>query len=456
MQNKNTFTEGKILSPLLKFAIPILFAIFLQAMYGAVDLLVVGQFGSATDVSAVATGSQIMQTITSIISGIAMGTTIILGQKLGERKEEEAGEVVGTSIFIFVIIGILITAIMFVAAKPFSVLLQAPPEAFDKTVQYVLICSTGAIFIVAYNVTGSIFRGMGNSKMPLITVAIACVVNIVLDLVFVAIFHMETAGAALATVIAQAVSVVLSIIIIKKQGLPFKFHKKDIKCCPKYVKAILKMGSPIALQDALVSISFLAITAVINSMGLIASAGVGVAEKLCMFIMLVPSAFMQAMSAFVAQNIGARQFKRAKKAMGYGMLISFVVGGVMGYLSFFHGEILSAIFAKDPKVILASADYLRAYAIDCLLVSFLFCFMGYFNGCGKTLFVMTQGIIGAFLVRIPFSYLMSKTAGVTLFRVGLATPASTVVQIILCVIYFALLNKEFSIRGKDNSYSITN
>lgn len=444
MQSKNTFIEGKILSPLLKFAIPILFAIFLQAMYGAVDLLVVGQFGSATDVSAVATGSQIMQTVTSIISGIAMGTTIILGQKLGERKEEEAGEVVGTSIFIFIIIGILITALMFVVAKPFSVLLQAPPEAFDKTVQYVLICSAGAIFIVAYNVTGSIFRGMGNSKMPLITVAIACVVNIVLDLVFVAVFHMETAGAALATIIAQAVSVVLSIIIIKKQGLPFRFHKKDIKYCPKYVKAILKMGSPIALQDALVSISFLAITAVINSMGLIASAGVGVAEKLCMFIMLVPSAFMQAMSAFVAQNIGARQYKRAKKAMGYGMLISFAVGAVMGYLSFFHGEILSAMFAKDQQVILASADYLRAYAIDCLLVSFLFCFMGYFNGCGKTLFVMTQGIVGAFLVRIPFSYLMSKTAGVTLFRVGLATPASTIVQIILCIIYFIVVNKKIA------------
>lgn len=444
MENKNTFTEGKILSPLLLFAMPILFAIFLQAMYGAVDLLVVGQFGSATDVSAVATGSQIMQTITSIISGIAMGTTIILGQKLGERKDEKAGQVVGASIYLFIIIGILFTVIMFLVAKPFSILLHAPVEAFDKTVQYVRICSAGSVFIVAYNVTGSIFRGMGNSKMPLITVAIACVVNIFLDLLFVAVFHMETAGAALATVIAQAVSVIISILIIKRQGLPFRFKRKYIKCHPQYIKAILKMGSPIALQDALVSISFLAITAILNSMGLIASAGVGVAEKLCMFIMLVPSAFMQAMSAFVAQNIGAKQFKRAKRAMAYGMLISFAVGALMGYFSFFHGDVLSAIFAKDSQVILASADYLRAYAIDCLLVSFLFCFMGYFNGCGKTMFVMVQGIVGAFLVRIPFSYLMSKTTGVTLFRVGLATPASTIVQIILCVIYFSWLNRKVS------------
>ena len=224
--------------------------------------------------------------------------------------------------------------------------------------------------------------------------------------------------------------------------LPFTLRLKDIRFRKRIIKKILCLGIPVALQDLLVSISFLVILAIVNSLGLIASAGVGVAEKLCAFIMLVPSAYMQAMSAFVAQNIGAEKYGRAKKALLYGILSSLAAGVVMGYLSFFQSDILSAIFANDAQVIAASSDYLRAYSIDCLLTSFLFCFAGYFNGCGKTFFVMLQGIIGAFCVRIPVSYFVGRIAGISLFYIGLATPASTIVQIILCAAYFIILNKK--------------
>jgi len=442
MQKTQNFTEGKILTPLIRFALPVLFALFLQALYGAVDLWVVGQFGTSMDVSAVSTGSQIMHTVTFLIVGIAMGITILVGQKIGENRPDEAGSAIGSGISLFFVIGIIATVLMVGIASPLSRLMQAPKEAFTQTVDYVRVCSAGFVFIVAYNVLGSIFRGIGDSKTPLITVAIACILNIIGDLLFVAVFHMGVVGAALATVIAQAVSVLLSLLLIKRQKLPFTMTKKDICWNTFYIKRILQLGTPIALQDLLVSISFLVILAIVNSLGLVASAGVGVAEKLCAFIMLVPSAYMQAMSAFTAQNIGALKPERAKKALFYSVGTSFIAGIIMGYLSFFHGDMLSSIFSKDATVIAAAASYLKAYAVDCLLTAFLFCFMGYFNGCGKTVFVMAQGVIGAFLARIPVSYFVSRIPGVSLFHIGLATPASTIVQIVLCLLYFAYQNKK--------------
>lgn len=438
------FTGGPILKALLKFALPVLFALFLQAMYGAADLLIVGKFGTASDISAVSTGSQVMQVVTFAITSLAMGITILAGQKIGERKPEEAGEAVGSGICLFAVIGIVMTAGLVVFAGVVAQIMKAPAEAFDLTVSYIRICGAGSLFIVAYNVIGSIFRGIGDSKMPLITVAIACVFNIAGDLLFVAGFHMGVAGAALATVLAQVLSVMISFFVIKKRQLPFAMNRQMLAFKGKVIRRILTLGIPIALQDFLVSISFLVILAIVNSMGLVASAGLGIAEKLCGFVMLVPSAYMQSMSAFVAQNAGAQKMDRARKALICGIGTSLLAGIVMGYLSFFHGNMMAGIFADpgETAVIGAAADYLRAYAIDCLLTSFLFCFLGYFNGCGKTLFVMAQGIIGAFAVRIPVSYFASKAAGATLFSIGLATPASSAVQIILCAVYLLILVKK--------------
>ena len=432
------FTEGKILSPLVRFALPVLLALFLQTMYGAVDLLVVGQFGNAADVSAVSTGSQMMNLVTVMITGLSMGVTVLVGQKIGEQKPQEAGDAVGSGICLFAVLAVCMTAVMIFAAEPFSRLMQAPKEALSGTALYVRICSAGMICIVAFNVLGSVFRGIGDSKMPLITVAIACGVNIAGDLLLVAGFRMGVAGAALATVLAQAVSVVLSLVIIRRRGLPFPFSRKQVRFHGATIRRILGLGIPIALQDFLVSISFLVIMAIVNSLGLIASAGVGVAGKLCSFIMLVPSAYMQSMSAFVAQNIGANKPDRAKKALLYSVLTSLVCGILMGYLSFFHGDFLVSLFARETEVIAAGWSYLRAYSIDCLLTCFLFCFIGYFNGRGKTVFVMVQGLIGSFGVRIPVSYAVSRMAGVSLFQIGLATPASSFVQIVLCLIYYLL------------------
>ena len=448
MERRIDFTEGKIVIPFLRFAGPVLMALFLQAMYGAVDLLIVGKFASSADVSAVSTGSQIMHTITNLISSMCMGMTIILGQKIGEKKASEGGRIIGSGLLMFLIIGILLTIVLPLSAPELAVIMHAPREAFELTVRYIRICGAGAIIIIIYNLIGGVFRGIGDSNTPLVTVLIACIFNIFGDLVLVAGFNLGTEGAAIATVAAQLISVVISWILISKKTLPFEFHRNFIKWNGKIVKRILLLGTPIALQELLVGISFLVILAIVNAIGLKESAGIGVAEKVCAFIMLVPASFMQSMSAFVAQNRGAGKLDRAIKGFKSAVAISFSFGVVMFYIAFFHGNILSGIFSKDTGVILASADYLKAYAIDCMLTCFLFCFIGFYNGMGCTSFVMIQGIIGAFLVRVPVSFLMSKWEPVSLFHIGIETPCSTIIQIILCFGYLWIIKKRGMIENK--------
>lgn len=448
MEKQTSFTEGKILQPLILFAFPVLLALFLQAMYGAVDLLIVGKFASSADVSAVSTGSQIMTTLTNLISSFAMGTTILLGQQIGSGKKEEGGRTVGTAIWMFAGIAVVMSVCLVIFAPQISRVMNAPKEAFHKTVDYIRICGGGMIVIVAYNLIGCIFRGLGDSKTPLVTVAIACVCNIAGDLILCAGFGMGTEGAAIATVAAQIVSVAVSLVLIAGKDLPFTMKKSNIRICRPYLKKMVSFGAPIALQDLLVSISFLIILAIVNAMGVVASAGVGVAEKVCAFIMLISSAFMQSMSAFVAQNYGAGRMERARKALHYGIAVSFSIGVVMFFVTFFHSDVLAGIFTSDEEVILAAADYLKAYAIDCLFTAIFFCYTGFYNGIGKTRFVMLQGILGAFGVRVPVSYLMSIQKTPSLFHIGLATPMSSVLQLVLCVGFMMLLKKKGVLKDK--------
>ncbi len=443
MRTENNFTHGKILGPLISFMVPVFLAMLLQAMYGAVDLLIVGRFAQSTDVSAVSTGSQMMMTITNLVVSFAMGATILLGQRIGEGRGREGGKVIGSSVCLFGAVAALFTLLVPLFSDSLSSVMNAPAEAFEQTSAYIRICGLGSVFIIAYNLIGAIFRGIGDSKTPLMTVAIACVMNIAGDLLAVAVMKLGSAGAAGATVFAQAFSVVISLLILKKRDLPFEFSLSDLRFDGKLIRRITTLGAPIALQDLLVGISFLVLMAIVNGLGLVASAGIGVAEKVCGFIMLIPAAFMQAMAAFVAQNIGAGKYGRAKKALLYAIGVSSCLAVVMFLVTFFRGDLLSSVFSRDAEVVFASADYLKAYAIDCLLTCFLFCFIGFFNGLGMTRFVMLQGIAGAFLIRIPVAFLMSREVPVSMFHIGLATPFSTVVQVMLCLVWFRYADRKF-------------
>lgn len=441
-----TFTEGKILLPLVRFALPVLAALFLQAMYGAVDLMIVGRFTDAgtvsAHVSAVSTGSQIMLTLTNLVASFAMGATVLLGQQIGRGQARKGGETIGACIVLFGGIGVVMTALLVPGAGLVAQVMHAPAEAFGLTTAYIRICGAGMLVIIAYNLIGSVFRGIGDSMTPLVTVAIACAANILGDLLLVAGFHMGTVGAAIATVGAQAVSVAVSLLLMRRRQLPFSLHRDHIRFHGELIGRITRLGLPIATQDLLVGISFLIIQGIVNSLGVVPSAGVGVAEKVCAFIMLVPSAFMQSMSAFVAQNAGAGKPGRAVKALLCGILMSLAVGVGMFYLSFFHGVALSSLFAKDMEVAVAGAEYLKSYAIDCMLTPVFFCFIGFYNGIGLTRFVMLQGIVSAFCVRVPVSWFMSRRRPVSLFHIGLATPCSSALQIVMCLTCMAVIYKK--------------
>ena len=439
--DKSDFTQGSILAKLSFFMLPILGALVLQAAYGAVDLLVVGRFGSTSGLSAVSTGSQVLNLVTFVVTQLAMGVTVLIARYLGEKKPQHIGQVIGGAAVVFMLLAALLFVILVFFARPISGLMQAPAEALDSTARYVGICGGGILFIVAYNMLSAIFRGLGDSKSPLIFVLVACIVNIVGDLVLVAGFHLDAAGAAIATVAAQAVSVVCAVVMLAKKKLPFQLRREDFRLNSQ-CKKFLGIGLPLALQEFLTQLSFLALCAFVNRLGLTASSGYGVACKIVNFAMLIPSALMQSMASFVSQNVGAGNGKRAKQSMFTGIGIGLVFGCVMFVLVWFRGDALSGIFTPDAAVIANAYAYLKGFAPETIATAILFSMVGYFNGNDKTVWVMVQGLVQTLLVRLPMAYIMSIQPNASLTKIGLAAPTSTAVGIVLNVGFFLWLERK--------------
>ena len=448
-QNANMKIMAKLMLRLLPIQV-------LLAAVGSVNGIVSSFFATnyvgVAAMSAVGLFGPVGMLVTSLATMLAGGSVILCGKYMGQNQQGKLQNVFSLNLLLSALIAAVFTLVIPLMRNQLSAVMHAPKEAFSQTAAYICICGIGSAFIIAYNLIGSIFRGIGDSGTPLMTVIIACAFNVAGDLLLVAVFHMGTVGAALATVFAQALSVFISLIILRRKELPFEFHPSDIRLNRPVIRKVTTLGLPIALQDLLVGISFLVLQAIVNSLGLTASASIGVAEKVCGFIMLIPAAFMQAMAAFSAQNIGAGKYRRARQALLYAIGVSTALAVVMFAVTFWRGDLMASVFTNDPAVIAAAADYLKAYAIDCLLTCFLFCFIGFFNGLGMTRFVMIQGIIGAFLVRIPVAFLMSKEVPVSMFHIGLATPCSTVLQVIMCLVCFWITDRKYKNR-LDNEVS---
>lgn len=440
MSNTADFTQGSILKKLCRFMLPVLGALILQAAYGAVDLLVVGRFGSTSGLSAVSTGSQVLNLVTFVVTQLAMGVTVLIARYIGEKREKEIGAVLGGAAVVFTILAGCLFVLLVLFARPISVLMQAPQEALALTASYVRICGCGILFIVAYNVLSAVFRGLGDSCSPLLFVLVACLVNVAGDLVLVAGLHLDAAGAALATVLAQAVSVGCALAILRRKKLPFTFRKSDVRL-NEQCRRFLAIGLPLALQEFLTQLSFLALCAFVNRLGLAASSGYGVASKIVSFVMLVPSALMQSMASFVAQNIGAGNVKRAKKSMFTGIAVGVAFGIVMFALVLRKGDVLAGLFSTDAEVVRRGFEYLRGFAPETIVTAVLFSMIGYFNGSNQTLWVMIQGLIQTLLVRLPLAYYMSIQPNASLTKIGMSAPVATVVGIVLNIGCFLYLNR---------------
>ena len=433
--DKTDFTQGRILPKLAFFMLPILGALVLQAAYGAVDLLVVGRFGSTSGLSAVSTGSQVLNLVTFVVTQLAMGVTVLIARYLGEKRPQYIGQVIGGAAVVFTLLAAALFVVLVFFARLISSLMQAPAEALDLTASYVRICGSGIFFIVAYNMLSALFRGLGDSKSPLLFVLVACIVNIAGDLLLVAGLKMDAAGAAAATVLAQAVSVVFAIVMLVKKDLPFTIKKSDFRLdvqCRKF----LEIGLPLALQEFLTQLSFLALCAFVNRLGLAASSGYGVACKIVNFAMLIPSALMQSMSAFVSQNIDAGSKKRARQSMFTGIGIGLAFGCAVFALVWFKGDALAGVFTADQAVIANAFAYLKGFAPETIATAVLFSMVGYFNGNNKTVWVMVQGLVQTLLVRLPMAYFMSIQPNASLTMIGLAAPTSTAVGIVLNICFY--------------------
>ena len=426
-------TGGGITKTLIRFALPFLGSSLLQFLYGVVDMIVVGQFSDAAGVTAVNNSGQVMQLVTSLICGIATGGTVLLGQYIGAKKHHEAGETVGSMVYLFAGLAAVITALLLLLGNGIVALLHVPTEAIVPARAYLRICGIGTVFIVGYNVVSSILRGIGDSKRPMYFIAISCVLNIIGDLLLVGYFHLGAAGAAIATVAAQAVSFLCALVTLWRSGLPFPV---SWTLDGQKLAKVMQLGVPVAFQDMLTTLSFIIITVVVNLIGLSQSAAVGVVERIIGFSMVISVAFMSALAVFTAQNIGAGQQARAKKGMRISILVSLSLTLILFLVMQLVPETLMGLFTPDAEVIYHGSLYLRTYSIDALMVCFVFCLNGFFSGCGHTGFTLFNCLFSTFAVRVPLVILFAMQPGVTMLQIGIAAPVASLVQILIQLIYY--------------------
>ena len=439
--SKNNLTTGNPLTVLIKFALPFLLSSFMQTLYGMVDLFVVGLYNDASTTTAVSIGSQVMHMVTVIVIGLAMGATVKIGYCIGAKDYKTTAKTVGNSLSFFAMLSLILTFILLLCTTGITNIMLTPTESISQTNSYLMVCFAGIPFIVMYNIISSIFRGLGDSKTPMYFVAIACVVNIILDFIFVGRFQLGAFGAALATVLAQALSTVCAFLIMRKHSTGFTLKKEDFFPDGKLLKDMIKVGLPIALQDGFIQISFIIITVIANSRGLIFAASVGIVEKFIGLLFLVPSAMLSAISAITAQNYGAGKKERATLSLQYALALILIFGGVMCLFCQFFPKTFVGIFTKEDAVIKAGALYLMSYSIDCIFAGIHFVFSGYFCGIGKSGISFIHNIISILVMRIPGAYLASVWFKDTLYPMGWAAPLGSLISAVICVGFYVWSKK---------------
>lgn len=440
-------TTGSVFKTVIYFSLPYLLSYFLQTLYGMADLFIVGQFGGVSSTTAVSIGSQIMHMLTVMIVGLAMGATVMIGRCIGAKDYKKASETIGNTATMFMGIAIILMIVLLAAVRPIVSVMSTPAEAVEGTIRYLTICFIGIPFITAYNIISAIFRGMGDSKSPMYFITIACVANIVLDYVFIGGLHLGPAGAALGTTCAQVISVMISLVMIIRQREKFSLSRKDFRPNRNVMGQILKIGIPIALQDGFIQVAFMIITIIANQRGLNDAAAVGIVEKIISFLFLIPSSMLSTVSALGAQNIGAGKRQRANETLRYAVMITVGFGIIVGIFIQFFASPVVALFtdasdASGAEVVRLGGQYLRGYVWDCMFAGIHFSFSGYFCACGKSGISFLHNIIAITLVRIPGVYLTSTLFPDTLFPMGLATAAGSLLSAIICVVAFTILNRK--------------
>lgn len=437
----NDLSKGSIFKNLIYFSLPYLLSCFLQNFYGLCDVFITGQYNGSATISAVTNGSQIMHMITVIIVGLAMGTTVMISQSVGSGDKKKVSSFIGNSATLFISFSIIVTVILLLCMDGIINVMHIPFEAISDAKEYLTICFIGIPVITAYNILSCVFRGLGDSKSPMYFVAVACVINVVLDYIFIGLMEKGATGAALATVLAQTISVVFALFYAKVKN-KITLSKSDF--VPDFIvfKKILQIGLPVSLQDGLIQVSFIIISIIANNRGVVISTSVGIVEKIICFLFLIPSAMLSSISAIAAQNIGAGKKDRAVEVLKLGTLIAIGFGIIFAVICQLASTEIIDLFSDDPDVIRLGAQYLRSYVFDCSLAGIHFCFSGFFCAYGKSLISFIHNIISIILVRVPGAYLASIYYPDTLFPMGLAAPLGSLLSALICIGFFIHLRKK--------------
>lgn len=453
---ENNLTTGNVFKTIVSFSLPFLMSYFLQTLYGMADMFIIGQFNGVESTTAVSIGSQVMHMITVMIVGLAMGTTVMIGQAIGARKKEDVTAAIGNTVVLFFVLSILGTLVLLLLVRPITSLMSTPAEAVPGTVSYLTICFLGIPFITAYNVISSIFRGLGDSKSPMYFIAVACGVNIILDLLLIGGLHMGAAGAALGTILSQTVSVLVSLVYISrgKSGITLGLDRKNFHLNRKIMGSILKIGFPVAIQDGFIQIAFLVITVIANRRGLKDAAAVGIVEKIISILFLVNSTMLSTVSALCAQNIGAGKHDRAKQTLKYAVLITGAFGLLSVIVMQLAPEPFIGLFTKDSEVIRMGAQYMHGYVFDCILAGIHFCFSGYFCAYGKSWISFVHNVAAILCARIPLAYLASIYFPDTLLPMGLATSTGSLLSVIICGFFFLWMQR--NLKKQNNRKELLN
>ncbi len=438
---EKNLTTGSVFKNIVFFSLPYLLSYFLQTLYGMADLFIIGQFEGTASTTAVSIGSQVMHMLTVMIVGLAMGSTVSIGQSVGANDKKRAAVHIGNTVTLFLSLSVVLTVVLVLLVHPIVNIMSTPTEAVSGTAAYLTICFIGIPFITAYNIISSIFRGLGDSKSPMYFIAVACVANIGLDYLFMGAMRMGPAGAALGTTLAQAISVVFALVVILRRESGISVDKSHFKPKKPVMGNILKIGIPIAVQDGLIQVAFVAITIIANRRGLTDAAAVGIVEKIISFVFLVPSSLLSTVSALGAQNIGAHKPERAVATLRYAICIAVGFGLIVSGLVQVVAEPVVGLFTSDSAVQMAGGQYFRGYIWDCIFAGIHFSFSGYFCACEKSILSFLHNIIAIVLVRIPGVYLTSTLFPTTLFPMGLATATGSLLSVIICVIAFAVLTR---------------
>ena len=397
------------------------------------DLFIIGQFDGVAGTTAVSNGSQVMYMLTVIIVGLAMGTTVNIGKAVGRRDREDISRIIGNTFTMFMTISVVLMVVLILLVRPIVSVIGTPSQAVEGSVNYLTVCFIGIPFITAYNIISSIFRGMGDSKSPMYFIATACFANIVLDYLFMGVLKLGPTGAALGTTLSQTLSVLISLIYIRKKNTGIELEKSDLKPDKETIGKILKTGIPVSLQDGFIQVAFIIITVIANHRGINDAAAVGIVEKVIGVLFIVPSSMLATVSALSAQNIGAKKYDRAEKTLRYAIILTVSYGIVVATITQFISKLIISLFSPDSTVILLGSEYLTGYSWDCIFAGIHFCFTGYFCAYGKSYIGFVHNIISILFIRIPGSYLASAMFSDTLLPMGFAASAGSVLSILICV-----------------------